>query len=269
MHRSTGACRRGRSRPPEVLAGPARRRAGSRPQRGRRLASPLARDDVDVDLAASRGRFRRAASRCSRSRQRACGACRPRCLLTLRSRANASSAVGHGVAGSTAVSAPELLRELQRARPSARARPPTSGGAVALSTYATIHSARRPAAIRRAARTSRSLPGSGRTQTRIRSATGQVGLDRVLAPVVAHVGVDALGGAAQRQLAQREQVAVPEEALDRARRLVGHVDLALARRCSSSSGGRSTSSTSSASSSTAVGHGLAHRDAGDLARRRR
>ena len=41
------------------------------------------------------------------------------------------------------------------------------------------------------------------------------GLDLVVAPVVLHVGVDVLGGAAQRQLAQRQQVARAEEAARR------------------------------------------------------
>ena len=45
--------------------------------------------------------------------------------------------------------------------------------------------------------------------------------------VAAHLRVDALGGAAQRQLAQRVEVAGLEEVLERALGLLGDVDLAL------------------------------------------
>ena len=48
-------------------------------------------------------------------------------------------------------------------------------------------------------------------------------------PVFAHLRVDALGRVAQRQLAQRDQVALLEEVLDRALRLRRHVDLAFAQ----------------------------------------
>ena len=51
--------------------------------------------------------------------------------------------------------------------------------------------------------------------------------DPLLAPVRLDVGVDALRGPPQRELAQRHQVAAPEVVVDRAARLLGHVDLAL------------------------------------------
>ena len=56
---------------------------------------------------------------------------------------------------------------------------------------------------------------------------GRPGLgDGVVAPVALHLRVDAVGGAAQRQLAQRDQVALAKEALDRPFGLLRDVDLA-------------------------------------------
>src|SRR5262249_18684673 len=45
--------------------------------------------------------------------------------------------------------------------------------------------------------------------------------------IVAHLLLDALCGAAQRQLAERDEIALAEEVLDRRARLLRHVDLAL------------------------------------------
>ena len=53
--------------------------------------------------------------------------------------------------------------------------------------------------------------------------------DGMLAHVAQHLVVDALGGAPQRQLAQRRQVAGREIVLQRALGLLGDIDLALAR----------------------------------------
>ena len=53
--------------------------------------------------------------------------------------------------------------------------------------------------------------------------------DALLGHVAAHLGIDALGRAAQGQLAEGDQVALAEEALDGAPGLLGHVDLALAQ----------------------------------------
>ena len=47
--------------------------------------------------------------------------------------------------------------------------------------------------------------------------------------IVLHLRVDALGHAPQRQFAQRDQVALFEEALDGAAGLLGHVDFAFAQ----------------------------------------
>ena len=54
-------------------------------------------------------------------------------------------------------------------------------------------------------------------------------VDRVLAPIREHVGVDAFGGAAQRELAQRQQIAALEESLRRTLRLGAEIDLPLAQ----------------------------------------
>ena len=53
--------------------------------------------------------------------------------------------------------------------------------------------------------------------------------DAALRHVAAHLRVHPLGGAAQRQLAQGDQVPLAEEPVDRARGGIGHVDLALAQ----------------------------------------
>ena len=50
--------------------------------------------------------------------------------------------------------------------------------------------------------------------------------DRILLEIVDHLVVDAVGGAAQRHLAKRGQVAQPEEAVDGALGILGKVDLA-------------------------------------------
>ena len=49
----------------------------------------------------------------------------------------------------------------------------------------------------------------------------------MLAPVALHRRVDALGGAAQRKLAQRDQIALAEEVFGGLRRLLRDVDPAL------------------------------------------
>ena len=51
----------------------------------------------------------------------------------------------------------------------------------------------------------------------------------MLVAVAPHLRVDALGRAAQRELAQREEVALAEEVLHGALGLLGQVDLALAQ----------------------------------------
>ena len=51
--------------------------------------------------------------------------------------------------------------------------------------------------------------------------------DSLVLAIVAHLLFDAVGGAAQRQLAQRDEIALAEEVLDRRPRLLRHVDLAL------------------------------------------
>ncbi len=97
----------------------------------------------------------------------------------------------------------------------------------------------------------------------MRSATGQVRRCRAL-PVALHLRVDPLGGPAQRQLAQGDQVALAEEAVDRPRRLLGHVDLALAQALEQLLGRQVDQLDLVGVLEERVGHGLAHGDAGDL-----
>ena len=82
--------------------------------------------------------------------------------------------------------------------------------------------------MRRVARTSRA-GARARADAHQQPLARRPGLaDALLGHVAAHLRVHPLGRAAERQLAQRDQVALPEEALDRAARLLGDVDLALA-----------------------------------------
>ena len=186
--------------------------------------------------------------------------------LTLRSRANASTA-------SLTLSPRERRRSRRPAprpasswpasarRSGARERP----AAPALSTYATIHSARSRAAMRQPARTRRVALGVGphAHQDALRHRPGR--LDLVVAAVVAHVRVDVLGGAAQRQLAQRQQVAAAEEAARApARRARAGRPCPPRGAAAARPAGRSTNSTSSAASSTRSGTVSRTVDAGDL-----
>ena len=76
--------------------------------------------------------------------------------------------------------------------------------------------------MRRAARTSRSeRRARADADEDALAASATVARDAVLAAIGLHVGVDALGGAPQRELAQGEQVAALEEVLDRARACSG------------------------------------------------
>ena len=77
------------------------------------------------------------------------------------------------------------------------------------------------AAMRAPARTVRSAFAPGPTQTMIRSATGHAASMPWSVAVLAHLRVDALGGAPQRKLAQRDQVALAEEVPHRARAASG------------------------------------------------
>jgi hypothetical protein len=89
-------------------------------------------------------------------------------------------------------------------------------------------------------------------------------LDRVLAPVDAHLRVHAVGGTAKGELAERDQVALPEEILDRLLRLVRHVDLALAEALQEIVGRQVDQLDVVGLLEHGVGHRLADHDAGDL-----
>ena len=68
------------------------------------------------------------------------------------------------------------------------------------------------------------LVGADRDQQPLAGRPG--GADALALAVFAHRGVDAVRGGAQRQLAQRDEVALAEEILDRVARLLGDVHLA-------------------------------------------
>ena len=89
-------------------------------------------------------------------------------------------------------------------------------------------------------------------------------LDRVLAPVDAHLRVHAVGGPAKGELTERDQVALPEEILDRLLRLVRHVDLALAEAFQEIVGRQVDQLDVVGLLEHRVGHRLADHDAGDL-----
>ncbi len=87
--------------------------------------------------------------------------------------------------------------------------------------------------------------------------------DRRALAVRAHRRVDPVRRGAQRQLAQRDQVALAEEVLDRAPRLLRHVDLALAQALQQLVGRGVDQLDLVGALEHAVRHGLLHADAGD------
>ena len=99
----------------------------------------------------------------------------------------------------------------------------------------------------------------------IRSATGHDASMPCVGAVLAHLPVDALGGAPQRELAQRDQVALAEEVLQRARRRLGHVDLALVQALDQLVGRKIDELDLVRVVEHVVGHRLPDPDAGDLA----
>ena len=189
----------------------------------------------------------------SRSRQRACRGFPTTMRLTLRSRAKAMRASDTLVPERVTVGGAQVLGELERAREGQ----PLRGGQRPLGRALDVghdplglepgrHAPGRPhQAIALGV-------GPHADQDALRHRPGR--LDLVVAPVVLHVGVHVLGGAAQGQLAQGQEVAAAEEAAHRLGRPLRQVDLAFVRGARSrSSGGRSTNSTSSAPSSTRSG----------------
>src|SRR5207237_1117692 len=82
--------------------------------------------------------------------------------------------------------------------------------------------------------------------------------------VHAHLRVDPLGGAAQRELAQRDQVALTEEVPDGLLGLLGHVDLAVLEAFEELVGRQVDQLDVVGLFEDRVRHGLAHHDAGDL-----
>ena len=100
-------------------------------------------------------------------------------------------------------------------------------------------------------------------QTSRRSEVVPRPLDRVLPQVVDHLVVDPVGGAAQGELAQRGQIAGGEEVLNRAPRCLGDVDLAFVQALDQLVGRDVDEHDVVGALEDTVGHGLAHRDAGD------
>ena len=87
--------------------------------------------------------------------------------------------------------------------------------------------------------------------------------NRMLAHMRQQLLVDALGGAAQRQLAQRRQIAGREKVANRALGLLRHIDLALVQALDQILGREVDDFDVVGLVEHAVGHGLAHADSGD------
>ena len=92
---------------------------------------------------------------------------------------------------------------------------------------------------------------------------GPRALDRLLAQIVDHLVVDPVGRAAEREFAQRGQVAGGEEILGRAPRRLGHIDLALVQALNELVRRDVDQDDVGRLLKHAVGHRLAHDDAGD------
>ena len=88
-------------------------------------------------------------------------------------------------------------------------------------------------------------------------------LDRLLAQIVDHLIVDAIGGAAQRQFAQRRQIAGGEEILRRPPGCLRHIDLAVVQALDELVGREIDQNDVGGLLQDPVGNGLAHGDAGD------
>ena len=87
--------------------------------------------------------------------------------------------------------------------------------------------------------------------------------DRLLAQIVDHLVVDAIGRAAQRQFAQRGQIAGGEEVLGRPPGRLRHIDLAFVQALNELVGREVDQHDVGGLLQDRVGHGLAHGDAGD------
>ena len=132
------------------------------------------------------------------------------------------------------------------------------------STKTAIQSACIAAAMRRAARMTRADVGLGPTQTSSLSLGGQGRVPAVARRGGLHLGVDAVGGAAEGQFAQGDQVRLLEEVLHGPLGLVGHVDLALGEPLQQLVGRQVDELDLVGPVEDGVGHGLADHDAGDL-----
>ena len=162
---------------------------------------------------------------------------------------------------------PRLRAErLRRASvPRRRCRRACIGGwSPGFSTVTAIHGASMRSASRFAARTISAASASGPMQARMRSPAAHGPSMRLRLHALDEVGVDALGGAAQGELAQRRQVLRLEETFARARRHVAHIDLALGEALEQLLGRQVDQHDLVGFLEHAVGHRLAHPHARDL-----
>ncbi len=90
-------------------------------------------------------------------------------------------------------------------------------------------------------------------------------MDGLVGAVGLNVVLDAIGGAAQRELAQRHEIAFAEEIAGRALDLLGHVDLARLEPRQQFVGGHVNQDHVVCVVEKRVGNGLPHTDAGDAA----
>ncbi len=90
-------------------------------------------------------------------------------------------------------------------------------------------------------------------------------LDRTISAIFPHLRIDAIGGAAQRQLAQRNQIAFAEEVAHRALGLLRQIHLAVAHPVEQFLGGQIDQRDFVGMIEHAVGHRLPYADPGDLA----
>jgi hypothetical protein len=93
--------------------------------------------------------------------------------------------------------------------------------------------------------------------------SGPRAFDRFLTQIVDHLVVDPIGGAAQRQLAQRRQIAGSEEVLGRPPRRLRHINLAFVEALDELVGREVDKNDVGGRLQDPVRNGLAHGDAGD------
>ena len=183
--------------------------------------------------------------------------------VTFSNLAKRSSSAGRSVAGQRLRLGAEAFRQLHRLIEPLAA-PPSSSVAPGRSTVTAIHGASIRSASRLAVRTTVGEIGIGPDAGEDALAGRPWPFDRLRLHALDQIGVDPLGGAAQRELAQRGQILRLEEILDRARGGVLHVDLALGETLEQFVGRKVDQHDLVGLVEHGVGHGLAHPHLGDL-----